>query len=265
MERAARQKSLTGVADLYGLYTVDHLTASLRTQWSYHQKFTNSLEESRHGILSALLLARKLRYFQEGEFTLDPTHQFSVEEARQFVIRREILRAVAGHTCPAIYLLHSLDLNAILFFADEIQEWGRPSFRELYASRSAADTPSVHVAKYTKDAVEYRVRAEGTVDELAALRWSLSAGRKIVDRLRSAPDASDRRFSVLWTLEWKTAGEEAWFQLRVPGSKPDDGRRSSAVCKKGAKDVDAQKYLDELLTGEKLAAVASRLREALRA
>lgn len=99
-------------------------------QDKYHQKLATSLEDLRHGMFSGLLTFKKLTYFLETDFT---QYNDTLPEAdlRQFYIRKEILRAICGHTCPKIYHLHVNTLSFLLILCDELQDWGRPRFDEL--------------------------------------------------------------------------------------------------------------------------------------
>ncbi len=87
------KKEINNIAE-YHRFNIDQ-TANyriyLRCQWKYHEKYFDSLEGYDHGFLSALLLHRKLVFFKEGEFAIEEDYPFSIEEARQFLIRREIL------------------------------------------------------------------------------------------------------------------------------------------------------------------------------
>jgi hypothetical protein len=181
----------------------------LRTQHTYLRKYADSLESFHHGIISALILLRKFRYFKEGEFSSDSRHYFLLEEARQYLIRRDILRAAASHTCREIYYLDPLTIESLLFFCDEIQEWGRPRFSELHSMKAESlSVPSVFLEKYTRDGVEWSLNA-GKISSDGALRWAFSMARKLREVLSGPTDIqlSDRgKFQVKWTLNWEQAG-----------------------------------------------------------
>jgi hypothetical protein len=176
--------------------------AEFRTQWKYHQKYSDSLEKLHHGLLSAILLQRKLLFFKEGEFALEEDYQFSLEEVRQFMIRREILRAIATHTCPDIYIINLLSIESLLFFCDEIQEWGRPFFSDLYGGRREPKS-TVRLPKFDDKNVEWEVEVE-ELDLSSAAHWLLNSGRNLFRRLRSAPNTYNREIAVKFTLKWKT-------------------------------------------------------------
>ena len=100
-------------------------------QNKYYLKFLKSFDNLDHGIVSALLISKSLVYFLEADLAHDSHKALDREDTRQFLIRREILRGMAGHTCPDIYHLHFDSLAFLLILVDEIQCWGRPTLEEL--------------------------------------------------------------------------------------------------------------------------------------
>jgi hypothetical protein len=100
-------------------------------QSKYYLKYSKSLEDFEHGIFSSILLMRSLTYFLESDFDLDALKPLEYNDARQCSIRREILRAIAGHTCEQIYHIRPDTLSFLLILCDELQSWGRPTIREI--------------------------------------------------------------------------------------------------------------------------------------
>lgn len=103
-----------------------------RIQPKYYIKFTKSLEKYKHGIISAIVIYKILLYFLESDFNMNEDYTFSPEEKRQFYIRREILRAMAAHTCEDIYHMSLTTFSALLINCDELQEWDRKSWNDFY-------------------------------------------------------------------------------------------------------------------------------------
>ncbi len=101
---------------------------------------------------SAILMAKSLVYFLESDLCLDSRSPLEKEDARQFLIRREILRAVASHTSPDIYHLEFDSLAFLLFLADEIQEGGRPTLKEQLGGDELA-TWACEQLEFQKDRV----------------------------------------------------------------------------------------------------------------
>lgn len=107
-----------------------------RLQPKYYFKFQKSLERNKHGILSALVIYKILRYFLESDYSTNEDYYFDPEDTRQFYIRREILRAISSHTCHDIYQLTAKNFSFLLILCDDAQEWGRKGISELYINKS---------------------------------------------------------------------------------------------------------------------------------
>ena len=107
-----------------------------RLQPKYYFKFQKSLERNKHGILSALVIYKILRYFLESDYSTNEDYYFKPEDTRQFYIRREILRAISSHTCHDIYQLTAKNFSFLLILCDDAQEWGRKGISELYINKS---------------------------------------------------------------------------------------------------------------------------------
>jgi len=101
-------------------------------QSKYYFKFLKSLEENKHGVLSAIVIYKMLEYFLESDYNLSEDYPFEEEDKRQFYLRRDILRAVSSHTCDSIYQNDILTFSFLLILCDECQEWGRRSFSSMY-------------------------------------------------------------------------------------------------------------------------------------
>ena len=106
-----------------------------RLQPKYFFKFQKSLEHNAHGVLSSLILYKLLIYFLESDYSTNEDYIFDHEDARQFYIRREILRSMASHTCHDVYQNSMLNFSFLLILCDDAQEWGRKSIAELYVSK----------------------------------------------------------------------------------------------------------------------------------
>lgn len=106
-----------------------------RLQPKYYFKFQKSLEQNAHGVLSALIIYKMLTFFLESDYSINEDYVFSKEDSRQFYIRREILRAIASHTCHDIYQLNIFNFSFLLIICDDAQEWGRKSISDLYIEK----------------------------------------------------------------------------------------------------------------------------------
>ncbi len=122
-----------------------------RLQSKYYFKFQKSLENFKHGTISAIVIYKLLLFFLESDFTINEDYEFKHEDARQFYIRRHILRAIASHTCPDVYHLKISTFSVLLIIADDCQEWGRKSIAELYNAGKV---------KYRLKSLEFNVEDE---------------------------------------------------------------------------------------------------------
>ena len=110
-----------------------------RIQPKYYLKFAKSLENFEHGIVSSVIVYKMLLYFLESDFNLNDDYHYTQEDARQFYIRREILRAMASHTCADVYNIFFTTFSSLLFLCDEMQQWGRKSWNDMYAGLNSND------------------------------------------------------------------------------------------------------------------------------
>lgn len=123
-----------------------------RIQPKYYLKYAKSLEEFQHGVISAVIIYKMLLYFLESDFNLNDDYIYKEEDARQFYIRREILRAISSHTCPDAYNIHITTFSSLLFLCDELQEWGRKAWNELYTGLSESSI-SLKIETFSHDLV----------------------------------------------------------------------------------------------------------------
>lgn len=107
-----------------------------RLQPKYYFKFQKSLEQNKHGILSSIIIYKLLLFFLESDYSINEDYLFTEEESRQFYIRREVLRAIASHTCSDIYQMNQLSFAFLLIMCDDAQEWGRKDIGMLYTDKS---------------------------------------------------------------------------------------------------------------------------------
>lgn len=124
-----------------------------RIQPKYYLKYAKSLENFQHGIISAIIIYKMLLYFLESDFNLNDDYTYTQEDARQFYIRREILRAIASHTCSDAYNMHLTTFASLLFLCDEFQEWGRKTWNELYTGLTESSV-SLKIACFTANRVD---------------------------------------------------------------------------------------------------------------
>lgn len=135
-----------------GSETVDSYNG--RIQPKYYLKYTKSLEKNKHGIISAVIIYKMLLYFLESDFNLNDDYIYKTEDARQFYIRREILRSIASHTCSDIYNIKNNTFSSLLYICDEMQEWGRKAWNDLYTNINP-NSITLSIKKFNSESIEY--------------------------------------------------------------------------------------------------------------
>jgi len=178
-------------------------------QSKYYLKYLKSFDRLDHGIVSALLISRAMVYFLESDMTRDEYSPLDAEDARQFVIRREILRAIASHTCPDIYHLTFNTLSFMLYLIDEIQCWGRPTLQHMRDKTGAQPRAKARIKRFDKERIALEIRHLGEhfqpprPAEKGTSRWVSDKLDRLHRMLRLAvdtPSLSDRlrlKFSLL--------------------------------------------------------------------
>jgi len=151
-----------------------------RLQPKYYFKFQKSLERNHHGILSTLIIYKLLTYFLESDYNINEDYTFDMEECRQFYIRREILRAIAAHTCDDVYQLYMTSFSFLLRICDDTQEWGRKNISELYVKSSQ---------EYKIEDIDLSIDASNkehkcSIREEISLSDETDAVAKLIDRFR---------------------------------------------------------------------------------
>ena len=149
-------------------------------QNKYYLKLLKSFDRLDHGIISSLLISKALVYFLESDYSHDSRKHLDQEDVRQFFIRREILRAIAAHTCQDIYHLTFDNLSILLYLIDEIQCWGRPTLeqsqheatdiKEGYAEIREFSINSIDIKIVTKDAKWDERQQKGVLIQVLKLR-----------------------------------------------------------------------------------------------
>jgi hypothetical protein len=182
-------------------------------QNKYYLKFLKSSDQLKHGIVSALLLSKSLVYFLESDLSTDSIEPFSNDEdAVQFLIRREILRAIASHTCQDIYHLKFNTLPFLLYMTDELQCWGRPTFEKLQRSVLLADADVV-LQEYDPENIDVLIEQRNRPWEDSEIRGLNGILDKLHQMLRLAVDTSKLQNSTLRFCVEDQSGNKGCFKL----------------------------------------------------
>ena len=155
-----------------------------RLQPKYYFKFQKSLEKNSHGILSTLIIYKLLTYFLESDYSINEDYTFDKNECRQFYIRREILRAIASHTCNDVYQLYMASFSFLLRICDDTQQWGRKNISELYVKTSQKYEPgNIDLSIDQQKDLKKRTH-KCTIKEKISLPGEPESVIKLIERLR---------------------------------------------------------------------------------
>lgn len=206
---AARQQELESMSDEDRKQAIDRKRYVARLQPKYYFKLQKSLEHSQHGILSSLIIYKHLLYFLESDYSLNEDYMFDHEDSRQYYIRREILRAIASHTCHDIYQNDMLRFSFMLILCDDAQEWGRKSISELYVRQAN---------QYTYEGIEcdlngelfdctfrdkYEVNSDSVKQVIESIKRMSNSYIKI---FRDGQDTASRNFNFTRQVEIDVSG-----------------------------------------------------------
>ncbi len=176
-------------------------------QDKYKFKYKLSLEDFSHGMISAIIIYKMLIYFIESDTNPDANYIFDNEDARQFYIRRDILRAIASHTCENIYHIYVENFPMILFVCDELQEWGRKSWKGMYQGVKNSNV-ELEISSFNAEKIDYTEK----IDMSNALDDQLVNNiKRIIEKqymlysttFRDGQDTLQRKFDFIKHIEIK--------------------------------------------------------------
>ena len=124
-------------------------------QSKYFLKFSEAYQRRDHGIISCLVLIKNLVFFLETDYTLDTWRPLRPIDAKQFLIRRCILRSIAAHNNVNIYYLRLIEFPFLLTICDELHERERPRFVDMFGKKAVKR--SVTVQKLSANEIHYKV------------------------------------------------------------------------------------------------------------
>lgn len=176
-----------------------------RIQPKYYLKYAKSLERFKHGVIASVIIYKMLLFFLESDFNMNDDHVYSQEDARQFYIRREILRAIASHTCSDAYSIHLVTLPSILFVCDELQEWGRKTWGDIYSGGPAREVGLI-ITRLDEDGIEIeetmkREEASDVAAEADIVKRVFESQYSLYKtKFRDGQDTAKRDFSIRKTM-----------------------------------------------------------------
>lgn len=222
---------------------ISHTGQHTVIQSKYRDKLSKSLEEFKHGIFSSLLIFKNLTYFLETDFAYE-NESLSEDDLKQFYIRKEVLRAIAGHTCPKLYHVNLNTLSFLLILSDELQEWDRPNFDDIRMNVSEDDL-KVQIRECSLNSDAQNIKIEFTYsksDQKLKDHILENRFRHMHYLLRSAPYDGTRKIKFTWTVEF---GDKTFYEFDFDSTRDSfnltlvqEYKKTKTGKKTGLKDLD---------------------------
>ncbi|MGA3058872.1 MAG: hypothetical protein ABSD92_00730 [Candidatus Bathyarchaeia archaeon] len=191
-------------------------------QSKYYQKFLAALGNFNHGVMSSIILMKELVFFKESDYKMDQTKSLVEEDARQFMIRREILRSVASHSCDDIYYLKINNFPFLLTVCDEMQEWGRPRLVDVL--KRGESSTKLTINSFNHKVVDYRVtfdfKSKPSEQEIEnahkeIIKYCLAKRNKWQNVLRSAVSlGTERELTLNFEVEDGSVTQHQFYSLK---------------------------------------------------
>lgn len=212
------KKSDNGIIKRF--FTKTQNAFSTHIQAKYYLKFSRSFERFDHGLISCLVLAKNLVYFLETNFDFDNIDTLKgEEEARQFIIRREILRSIASHTCHEIYHFKPNTFSFLLLIVDEIQFWGRPTFDLMAFQEPERESVTLNEFSEKMVSIDYEFKPREDKYKQKSLVGFFKAKVEMFNKiLRIGVDSTEKKFTLEFTVRDETL--TTYKYEAKPGSHP---------------------------------------------
>jgi hypothetical protein len=194
-----------------------------RIQSKYYNKINKSLESFSHGIISAIILFKSLEYFSESDFSIEGDYSHLEDDAKQFYIRREILRSIAIHTCFNVYHIKTNTFPFLLILCDELQEWDRRTFKDFYLKKQNIEYNvelDIDRLKENEVFICETLTINKITDYKILFNRYIRQYEKYRKIFRDGLDTSHREFS--FNKKIKTNNEEIIFEIDI--SKKQDSK-----------------------------------------
>ncbi|MCK5290945.1 MAG: hypothetical protein KAR39_02890 [Thermoplasmata archaeon] len=141
----------------------------IHLQPKFYLKFSRAFENFNHGLVGCILLMRNLVYFLESDYVLEEGSRLDETDAFYFQIRREILRAIASHSCEEIYHLKVDNFHFLLMLLDDMQQWHRP-IQEERINLPFTESNRLYLDEFGTDKIRFTILLdlprEGVVNQV---------------------------------------------------------------------------------------------------
>ncbi len=211
----------------------------MRVQPKYYIKLCKSLEKYDHGVLSAIVLTKSLVYFMESEFGVNENYFFKQVDYKQFYIKREILRAIAFHTCPEIYHMSASSLPFLLILSDEVQNWDRRSWSDHYEGIDKTTTVEFEEIAPGSIVVKESLGTINVKNVPAIVEISKRQFEKLKMILRDGIETFKRDFDFKKTIVIKIGNGKIHLVIEIP----KDSSANLLLCNDGVGESTVKKSI----------------------
>jgi hypothetical protein len=227
-------------AAVHGAAPAAEPTFTTALQTKYYLKLSRSFEDFAHGLISCSLVFKNLIYFLETDYAFSGAFKLSLEDCRQFVLRREILRSMAAHTCPEIFHWRAGSLPFLLFIVDEMQFWGRPTFDKMV---DQFEPPEVYIEDgFTRNNIVFTIEVP-TKARGGAMNLFFSKARVFKRVLRTGQFTHQRNFvadiRIVEKIPGGATGANDGYKYRIITTK--QGAQSFAVFATKDEELELKK------------------------
>jgi len=190
-----------------------------RAQSKYFVKYSKSLENYSHGIVSAIIIYKSLLYFLESDFSFHDDYVFEHEDAKQYYMRRDILRSISSHTCRDIYHMISTTFPLLLIISDDLQEWGRKNWFDLYTNEPMPNTQFTLMHYDTSTiSIEYIFKKTNPAELDFLINSFYKQFQKFRMLFRDGEDTSNRNFSfyIRYNIQLRLSKKQINITTLIP-------------------------------------------------
>lgn len=166
-------------------------------QNKYYLKFAKALENFSHGIMSCILLMKHLVYFKESDYSHSRINSMDERDAKQFLIRKTILRSIASHDTEDIYHIYANNFLFMLSFCDDLQEWDRPNLDQRFSQKDE----KIAISDFNSEKISFSKHFVLEHLEINKDLFVVFSHRikKYIKLFRSGPNSNERSFTFTYT------------------------------------------------------------------
>jgi len=216
-------------------------------QNKYYLKFAKAFENFSHGIMSCILLMKHLVYFKESDYSHSFKNPLDERDAKQFLIRKTILRCIASHDNEDIYHIQPNNFSFLLTICDNLQEWDRPRITHRFEHPT-----EVIINNFSMNEISYEIQFQSSeVFEfsLESMKTFARMIRKYIKLFRSGPKSEKRPFTFILSLSIKK-NSDTKFPILLFNYQPNTNPEVYIPLIKNEKNNYLESFLNFIENGD---------------